>query len=35
MEKQWKLIHKIIRRAADIVTIVLVVFCILFAIRAF
>jgi len=33
MEKQWKLIHKIIRRMADIVTIILVLFCILFATR--
>ncbi len=35
MEKHWKLIHKVIRRMADLVTIVLVVFCILFATRAF
>lgn len=35
MEKQTKLLHKIIRRFADIITIVLVLICILFANRGF
>lgn len=35
MEEQRKLLHKIIRRMADLVTIVLLLACIVFATRGF
>lgn len=35
MEEQRKLLHKIIRRLADAVTIVFVLICILFGMRGF